>query len=198
MAQTGGSQIHALCDEAGEPLIPEVAEIMGAKQGERPAATAEEIWEQAAERIAYTGEYDHAWNATDKLTKCKRPMDALLMPNTGVVSWERGGVTYAGTCYSYSGYTPVGNVLQYSSISMPLAKAARIPREERNEFINDLDESVYEACMSSLSKTDNPETSAGMPIGIQLMGRRFQEEKILSIARLVESVISPPKPRASL
>lgn len=39
---------------------------------------------------------------------------------------------------------------------------------------------------------DLPEKYEGMPIGIQMVGRRFQEEKILSIAKTVEAIIATP------
>ena len=96
MTQTAGDKIHELCEDAGEPLVPEVAELMGEKRGDREPATAEEVWEQAEDRLAYTAEYDQAWNETAERTQSKCPMDAILMPNTGVVAWERGGVNYFG------------------------------------------------------------------------------------------------------
>lgn len=97
MTQTGGDLIHELCEKAGEPLIPEVAALMGEKRGEREAVTASELWEQNAERLAYASEYERAWNETAKQSQCKRPMDGLLMPISGVVGWERGAVNYCGT-----------------------------------------------------------------------------------------------------
>ncbi|WFD40530.1 amidase [Malassezia japonica] len=175
MAQTAGGKIHELCEDAGEPLVPEVAELMGEKRGDREPATAEEVWEQAEDRLAYTAEYDQAWNETAKRTQCKRPMDAILMPNTGVVAWERGGVNYF-----------VGNVLHYSSVSMPLAKSGPVPQKTRDEFFNTTDEEVYHAY--------DPNKHNGMPIGIQLMGRRFQEEKVLALAKIVQDAVVPGSP----
>ncbi|WFD44775.1 amidase [Malassezia psittaci] len=147
MTQTGGNKIHALCEETGEPLIQEVAEIMGASAGDREVMSAEEVWEMAAERIAYTAEYDKAWNATAEATQCRRPMDALLMPTTAAVGWKRGDFNYLGMFLANTGYTPVGNVLQYTGISMPVAKAEPIPKEHRDEFYNDMDEAIYNLCM---------------------------------------------------
>ena len=36
---------------------------------------------------------------------------------------------------------------------------------------------------------DDPEDFDGAPIAIQLMGRRFQEEKVLSAAKVVDDVV---------
>ena len=146
MTQCGGNAIHALCEESGEPLINEVGEIMGKARGDRRVVSAEEVWKMSAERVAYTRTYDQAWNATANVTESKRPMDALLMPNTAAVSWERGGPNYLGTHFSDPGYTAVVNVLQYTSLSMPLAKADGITQDVRNEFYSEMDKAVYEAC----------------------------------------------------
>ena len=97
MTQCGGNAIHSLCEESGEPLINEVAEIMGKARGDRKVVSAEEVWKMSADRVAYTREYDHAWNATANVTEAKRSMDALLMPNTAAVSWDRGGPNYLGS-----------------------------------------------------------------------------------------------------
>ena len=146
MTQCGGNAIHALCEESGEPLINEVGDIMGKARGDRRVVSAEEVWEMSAERVAYTKTYDQAWNATANITESKRPMDALLMPNTAAVSWERGGPNYLGTRFSDPGYTAVVNVLQYTSLSMPLAKADGITQDVRNEFYSEMDKAVYEVC----------------------------------------------------
>lgn len=97
MTQCGGNAIHSLCEESGEPLINEVAEIMGKARGDRKVVSAEEVWKMSADRVAYTSEYDHAWNATANVTEAKRSMDTLLMPNTAAVSWDRGGPNYLGS-----------------------------------------------------------------------------------------------------
>ena len=179
MTQCAGEQIHELIEKAGEPLIEEVAAIFGSKKGERSAISVAEAHEQAMELKAYRMEYERAWNETAQQSRCGRAMDGILLPNTGVVCWRRGGVTYQG-------YTPPANVLHFPSISMPLAKAEPVPQTHRQNFLSSIDEDVYHAY--------DPDMSRGMPVGIQLMGRRFQEEKLLVMAQAVESSCS----RASL
>ncbi|KOS13503.1 fatty-acid amide hydrolase [Malassezia pachydermatis] len=174
MCQTGGEQIHDLIEEGGETLIDEVAEMIGAAKGERPAITIAEAYDQAETLHEFRAEYEQAWNETATQSECGRPMDGLLMPNTGVVCWKRGGTVYHG-------YTPVGNVLHYPSVSMPLATAEPLPKPARDDFLSSVDEEAYEAYDPSMVK--------GMPIGIQLMGRRFQEEKVLAMAQVVEAAV---------
>jgi Asp-tRNA(Asn)/Glu-tRNA(Gln) amidotransferase A subunit family amidase len=40
---------------------------------------------------------------------------------------------------------------------------------------------------------DNPEIQHGTPVGIQIVGRRFQEEKLIKIAELFENALRDPE-----
>jgi amidase len=42
--------------------------------------------------------------------------------------------------------------------------------------------------------SDDPEIYDGGPVGVQLVGRKFEEEKMLAIAKIVTSVIGVAKP----
>lgn len=176
MSQNGGVEVHDLIDETGEPLIEEVAAIYGAQRGDREPLSVEELYSQVLEFKQYCKDYEQAWNETAKHTRSGRMIDGVLMPTSGVVCWERLGTTYPG-------YTPPANVLHFTALNMPLARAEPIPKEPRDTFMSSMDEEVYEAY--------DPEFSKGMPVGIQLMGRRFNEEKVLAMADVIASACSP-------
>lgn len=194
MAQTAGDKIHELCEDAGEPLVPEVAELMGEKRGDREPATAEEVWEQAEDRLAYTAEYDQAWNETAKRTQCKRPMDAILMPNTGVVAWERGGVNYFGkSCVSQQDTRQSVMSCTIRACQCRLPNLALYRKRHATSFsIRRTKRSTMLVCICA--NLDDPNKHDGMPIGIQLMGRRFQEEKVLALAKIVQDAVVPGSP----
>jgi Asp-tRNA(Asn)/Glu-tRNA(Gln) amidotransferase A subunit family amidase len=40
--------------------------------------------------------------------------------------------------------------------------------------------------MPSRDRADDPEAYAGAPVGLQLIGRRFEEEKVLDMLKLFE------------
>ena len=179
MTQSGGEEIHRAIEEGGETLIDEVAQIFGAHKGDRKAMSIQEVYDQAVVLKQYCTAYEQAWTDTARHTRSGRMMDGILMPNSGVVCWRRGQTTYAG-------FTPPANVLHYCAVSMPLAVAEPIPARPRCDFISRLDEEVYRAY--------DPEQARGMPIGIQLMARRFQEEKVLAMARTIAATYTPKSP----
>jgi amidase len=89
------------------------------------------------------------------------------------------------TC-RWVGYTKIWNFLDYTALSFPAGKvvAARDvlpaePYEPRNEY----DEWNW--------KLYDPQTMNGHPVGLQIVGRRFEEEKVLGIARVIEKLIKP-------
>lgn len=41
----------------------------------------------------------------------------------------------------------------------------------------------------SVASIDDPETFHGMPVGLQIMGRRLEEEKMLAIAVELERIL---------
>ena len=45
------------------------------------------------------------------------------------------------------------------------------------------------AYADNCSLIDDPETFDGMPVGLQIMGRRLEEEKVLAIAREMEQLL---------
>lgn len=45
------------------------------------------------------------------------------------------------------------------------------------------------ALTCSILSTDDPEVYHGMPVNVQVIGRRFQEEKVLAITEYIDSLI---------
>jgi amidase len=59
--------------------------------------------------------------------------------------------------------------------------------------LNDTDKAIYDKCLSRcltlLTGTDDPEKYEGGPVGLQIIGRRFEEEKVLDMVEVIASVI---------
>ncbi|KAJ5646705.1 Amidasefungi, partial [Penicillium lividum] len=116
----------------------------------------------------YQKQYMDYWNSTVELTGTGRPVDGLFCPlasHAAVIPGQYGDV----------GYTSFVNVLDYTSIAIPVTFAdktvdvspAGTPASELDDEIEwDYDAKTYD----------------GAPVGVQLVGRRLQEEKILTIA----------------
>lgn len=44
-------------------------------------------------------------------------------------------------------------------------------------------------CTDTCCSIDDPEVFDGMPVGLQIMGRRLEEEKVLAIAKELEPLL---------
>src|SRR5579859_7562992 len=73
----GGKDIRDACALSGEPVIKNLREVMHA---ELPGSTINAAWALNLERTAYQKKFLEAWNATAKLTKSGKPIDAFIMP----------------------------------------------------------------------------------------------------------------------
>jgi len=87
--------------------------------------------------------------------------------------------------------------LNYSVVVIPVAKADKNIDlfDDSYEPLNATDKLNWEACRSHLRSVftatqvtfnaDDPEIYDGAPIGVQLVARKFEEEKIWAIAKIV-------------
>ncbi|GAQ42175.1 hypothetical protein AtubIFM56815_005197 [Aspergillus tubingensis] len=135
-----------------------------------PQKTALEIAALNVEKREYQKQYLDYWNSTAQVTGTGRPVDAVICP-----------VAPHAACipakYATIGYTAFINVLDYTSAVVPVTCADRgvdVLGTEGREYFGELDrrtEGEYDA-----------DVFDGAPAGIQLFGRRLQEEKILVLA----------------
>jgi amidase len=82
------------------------------------------------------------------------------------------------------GYTKVWNFLDYTALAFPAGVISAemdplpsVPYEPRNE-IDAFNWGLYD-----------PEIMDGHPIGLQIVGRRFEEEKVLGVCKVFEEVM---------
>ena len=144
----------------------------------------------AANNIAkreYQKEYLEYWNSTKDITGTGRPVDALISPLAPFPAARREG-------YSYYGYSTFVNLLDYTSCVFPVTTADKNVDVMDKDFrpLSDEDKEVAAGCenmdrpraLSSglIENTDDPEIFDGAHVGVQLIGRRLQEEKVLALA----------------
>lgn len=84
----------------------------------------------------------------------------------------------------YAGYTCVFNVLDMPSVAVPVTLVNPLLDcpEEGYQPKNDIDRTVYEMY-------DSADTFKGMPIGLQVVGRRWREEEALGLAKVVDAAL---------
>lgn len=81
------------------------------------------------------------------------------------------------------GYTKVWNFLDYSALAFPVTTICREadPLEPAYQPKNAMDEWNW--------KLYDPDRMDGHPVGLQIIGRRLEEEKVLGAARVFEGLL---------
>ncbi|CAE6411906.1 unnamed protein product [Rhizoctonia solani] len=172
-----GADMRAILAESGEPAVPNVEALLA--QGEKYGVlTLAETYAANLERDQFRARALKYWNDTALRTKSGRPIDAVLCP----VSY-----TLAPTHYTagWIGYTTYWNLLDLPQVTFPYGKsfeastwvAQRAPLQPRNPI-----ETIFQAQW-------DPKKFDGAPMGLSLVGRRWQEEKLLGILKQVEDVV---------
>ncbi|KAK6080289.1 fatty-acid amide hydrolase (amidase) [Seiridium cupressi] len=157
----GGKAIRREIERSGEPWRPEMGQYQTAKE-----LSTSEMWQLHLDRVEYQKRYLDRWN--------KEGIDAILCPTTPYSGVENGK-------FRHVGYTGVYNVLDYSCVSFPsgMAVDAGVDKAlgEAYKPMSDLDEAIQGEY--------NPDAVHKMPVNLQLVGRRLEEEKVVAMVKVV-------------
>lgn len=122
-------------------------------------------------------------------------VDLLLSPVIPHVAVPHQGCSWVG-------YTKIWNLLDYTAGIVPNVGVVDRKVDEREEYDgrNDIDKRNWDICMLCgphyprckliFEYLDDPELMHGHPIGLQVVGRRLEEEKVLAGMRVVGAVFS--------
>ncbi|KAI0393895.1 amidase [Xylariaceae sp. FL0594] len=158
----GGKAVKKELERTGEPLRPELEGFGSAQE-----LGAFEYWALHLERQAFQKKYLDRWNEAG--------IDALLCPVTPYSSVENGK-------FRHVGYTGVFNVLDYSAMSFPVPglkadQAKDVAQGETYQPLSELDKVVQGEY--------NAQSVHGMPVSLQLVARKLEEEKCIEMCRVV-------------
>lgn len=169
----GGKNILTECRATGEPLFPYMHGY--GDVSEMGVAT---LWGLHVERNALIKRFLDRWNATAQVTANGKPIDGIILPAT----------PFAGSpnakFHDYVGYTSPFNLLDYTVGTFPVTRADRSidHKETRREFYCETDKKVW---------TDyDADESHGGAVALQLVGRKFQEEKVIQMLQAVTEALS--------
>ncbi|KAK4203467.1 Acetamidase [Triangularia verruculosa] len=157
---------------SGEPLVPGV---MAAEEGVQPMGLLE-YQALTLEGKAYENAYAEYWNANTG--EDGEVVDAVIMPVAPSAAVRPGK-------FYHIAYTEVLNMLNYSTVVVPV-----------HGIKADKEVDVVDQGYQPSSETDrlnwgayDPEIFYGAPVGVQIVGRKFEEEKVLGIAEVVDEVL---------
>lgn len=142
--------------------------MYGAAPGHLQTQSLADSWEWHRKQYELKTRYLEYWNSHDGPA-----VDFVLTPATAATAFTPGSALYPG-------YTSVANVLDFTAIAVPVSRADkdRDGPEVRTDFHGYLDEMVY--------KQYDSETFHNVPVGVQIMGRRLEEESVLAAAEEVK------------
>jgi Asp-tRNA(Asn)/Glu-tRNA(Gln) amidotransferase A subunit family amidase len=140
--------------------------------------TGYESWQLVAKREAYKARWFNWWNAAN--------VDFLLSPPNATPAVPHGGMHDA---VSSCGYTFLFNMIDYTAGVIPVTHVDRakdaLPAGFNIRKLNGVAQGAY--------KLYDADDMHGLPVGVQIVGRRLEEEKVLSIMKRVEDALGDDK-----
>ncbi|KAH4611450.1 hypothetical protein HBI38_118940 [Parastagonospora nodorum] len=171
----GGEDIRRDVEAGGEPFIPHVEALLNRGK----AISVYEYWQLNKQKLAAQKRYLDLWNST-RSEKTGKQIDILLtpvMPHSAVPHRKCRWV----------GYTKVFNFVDYPAVVLPAGKVSKQLDSEAAKMMeayqprNPLDEWNWN--LFDVGSMD------GMPIGVQVVARRLQEEKVLGAAKAIDDIL---------
>jgi amidase len=170
----GGKDVHEAFGLSGEPPAPQVAMSYGKEaKGEQPAShiAAINVKQRQSKK-----EYLDYWNSTAEASGTGRAVDGIIAPLAPFPAARPEG-------YKYYGLSAWVNGLDLTSVVVPVTLADKNVDKYPSDYkpISDADKVVYEDY--------DAEIYDGAHVSIQIVGRRFTEEKMLAIAEVVGGLL---------
>ncbi|VDB83953.1 unnamed protein product [Peniophora sp. CBMAI 1063] len=168
----GGEDVRRQLEVTGETLPEEiVVNPKGTPQ------TVFETWQNQYAAADFKAEFLAQWQATAAVTGTGRPIDGLIMPCTPFPAKPHGGR------YPWF-YTSLVPLLDVSSGVFPVTRVDQeldVPRAGYEPF-GEIDKRVHDSYAG-------PEKYWNAPVGLQLIGRRLEEEKIVGMLSEIEKAL---------
>ncbi|KAL8637989.1 MAG: hypothetical protein Q9228_004813 [Teloschistes exilis] len=182
----GGREETEAIETSGEPWRP-LSEFIIKENPNVKQLSVDEVWYWTGRREVYRAAYAKKWNATatgktggDGEVAEEGMVDVILAP-TGP-----GAAPPLGQS-KYWAYTAQWNLLDYPTLVFPVTRVdpkidtkqeGYVPMSEKDEFNHVL--------------YDDPEVYTGMPVGLQLVGRRYEDEKVVEALGLMREKVGMP------
>ncbi|KAM7189482.1 Amidase signature domain containing protein [Rhypophila sp. PSN 637] len=178
----GGADVKSHTTLSGEPIIAPLQETFRPRE----ATGLLEFQRLTLKAVKFQDDYADYWNNSTGLKSEEdkdpdgRTVDAFIMPVAPHAAVIPGK-------YFYVGYTGVINLLNYSAVTIPVTEADREVDKLDKKYVpsDELDQANWEAY--------DAEVYDGAPVGVQIVGRKFEEEKVLAIAEVLANVLGKYK-----
>lgn len=182
----GGDEYREVLQESGEPAVKQTEWILEQIEAPDKSLNAREIFKVNLERETFRLRLAQHWNATKTKTATGRMVDAIISPVAPTLA-PRHDTT------KWWGYTSYWNLVDYPGVVFPVGECGR-------SLLNDpaigiastsINGDNIAANMSQYASPPwNLEMHANLPVCLQLIGRRLNEEKVLGMLNVVEEALS--------
>lgn len=146
--------------------------------------SAHEYWQLAGKRENFKDRFFQWWSE-------EAQMDVLICPPNATPAVPHDGMHDA---VSSCGYTFLFNLLDYSAGVIPVTHVDpvldKLPLDFNMKGLNGVARGAY--------KHYDAEKMAGLPVGVQVVGRRLEEEKVLAVMERIEDALDNHGGRYSL
>lgn len=143
----------------------------------RPISAAEN-WGQVKKREAYRAEWFGYWN--------RKQFDVLISPPNALPAIPKDA---SKDTFSNCGYCFLFNLLDYTAGVIPVTHVNsaldKLPSTFNHRKLNGIAARAY--------KYYDAERMHGLPVGVQIIGRRLEEEKVLAVMKRVEDALGENK-----
>lgn len=170
----GGKDIFDSFALSGEPLSAQIQMSYGT--GPREEMKASEIAAGNVEKRQFQKRYLDYWNSTAEISGTGRPVDGIIAPLAPYPAARP-------LKYLYYGFSVWVNALDYPSVVVPVTQADQVKDVYPKDYspMNDQDKQVFGDYDAQLYH--------GSHVGVQIVGRRYTEEKMLAIAEYVGGLL---------
>ncbi|KAK5172025.1 uncharacterized protein LTR77_003662 [Saxophila tyrrhenica] len=180
---TSAREAREAINASGEPPIAQLKEWY--EQGDVPPNSSADFWNLCDQRDRYRAQYSAYWASTGDKTLSGRVPDGIILPVAPTTAVRSGE-------FHYYGYSAIANVLDLPSGTIPVSGIHQLPDEpqDRGQFNrNELD--------ARIQMSYRKEESYGMPVGIQVMCPRLQEEQVLGLMEAISEALADASGLAS-
>ncbi|KAI1340306.1 amidase [Xylariaceae sp. FL0016] len=171
----GGEDVRRDMEAGGEPYIPHVEALVNRGK----PISVYEYWQLNRRKIELQQAYLRKWDSV-RSPKTGKTVDVILMPAMPHTAVPHRSCRWVG-------YTKIWNVLDYSSLIVPAGEASPVdmemPWDNVPRNVND------EWNLGVWAKHKAEMTKLGLPVGVQIVGRRLEEEKVLGVGSAIDALV---------
>lgn len=171
----GGEDIRTDVNAAGEPYIPHVERLVNRGK----AISVYEYWQLNKRKWALQQAYLEKWKNI-KSPATGRTADVIIMPPMPHPSVPHGGCRWVG-------YTKVWNVLDYSALVEPAGKVVSADIDSKWDFEPRNEMDAWN--MDLWRKNKAVMAQMGLPLGVQIIGKKLEEEKVLAAGKVIDDLL---------